>query len=45
VIQTITDLDGKPLQGQSHGLKDKTVVHLFQMAGDKITRFDIEDAE
>src|SRR6478609_1894340 len=29
VIQTITDLDGKPLQGQSHGLKDKTVVHLF----------------
>ncbi|MFK0331335.1 nuclear transport factor 2 family protein [Rhizobium sp. NPDC090275] len=45
VVQTITDLDGKPLQGQSHGLRDKTVVHLFQMAGDKIARFDIEDAE
>ncbi len=42
VIQTISDLDGKPL-AQSHGLKDKTVIHVFSMEGGKITRFDIQD--
>lgn len=44
VIQTINDLDGRPLQ-QSHGLKDKMVIHVFRMAGGKVTRFDIRDAE
>lgn len=43
VIQTIRDLDGRPLAGQSHGLKDKTVVHLFQIRDGRITRFDIEE--
>jgi ketosteroid isomerase-like protein len=43
VIQTIHDLNGQPLQGQSHGLKDKTVVHVFHIEGGKITRFDVED--
>ncbi len=43
VIQTIRDLDGRPLAGQSHGLKDKTVFHVFQICDGRITRFDIED--
>lgn len=41
VIQTVRDLEGKPLQGQTHGLKDKTVEHVFQMQGGKVARFDI----
>ncbi|OAV56000.1 ketosteroid isomerase [Rhizobium sp. WYCCWR10014] len=44
VIQSVFDLDGRPLEGQSHGLKDKTVTHIFRMEGDKIDRFDIRDA-
>ncbi|MBY3106289.1 nuclear transport factor 2 family protein [Rhizobium laguerreae] len=43
VIQSVFDLDGRPLEGQSHGLKDKTVTHIFRMEGDKIARFDIRD--
>jgi ketosteroid isomerase-like protein len=45
VIQTVFGLDGEPLGEQGHGLKDKTVVHLFHMNGGKIIRFDIADAE
>ena len=41
VIQTIFDLNGQPLTGQTHGLRDKTVMHIFQLDGDKIKRFDI----
>ncbi|MDV4182941.1 nuclear transport factor 2 family protein [Rhizobium brockwellii] len=44
VIQSVFDLDGRPLEGQAHGLKDKTVMHIFRMEGDKIVRFDIRDA-
>lgn len=44
VIQTIRDLDGNPLQGQDHGLKDKTVGHVFRLRGGKVVRFDIQDA-
>ncbi len=44
VRQTIRDLDGKPLQGQSHGLKDKTVEHVFRLRDGKVARFDIQDA-
>jgi ketosteroid isomerase-like protein len=44
VIQSVFDLNGQPLEGQTHGLKDKTVTHVFQMEGDKIARFDIQDA-
>ncbi|MGO4137990.1 nuclear transport factor 2 family protein [Rhizobium brockwellii] len=43
VIQSVFDLDGRPLERQSHGLKDKTVTHIFRMQGDKIVRFDIRD--
>ncbi|MBY5417471.1 nuclear transport factor 2 family protein [Rhizobium leguminosarum] len=44
VIQSVFGLDGRPLEGQTHGLKDKTVTHIFRMEGDKIVRFDIRDA-
>ncbi len=44
VIQSVFDLNGQPLEGQTHGLKDKTVTHIFRMEGDTIVRFDIQDA-
>jgi ketosteroid isomerase-like protein len=44
VRQTVRDLEGKPLQGQTHGLKDKTVGHIFRFQDGKVTRFDIQDA-
>lgn len=43
VIQTVRDLDGRPLEGQTHGLKDKTVRHVFYLQGGKVVRFDIRD--
>ena len=44
VRQSVRDLAGEPLQGQSHGLKDKVVEHIFHLRDGKITRFDIRDA-
>jgi ketosteroid isomerase-like protein len=43
VIQSVFDLDGQPLTGQTHGLTDKTVTHIFQIDSDKVIRFDIQD--
>lgn len=43
VRQTILDLDGKPLEGQTHGLTDKTVQHVFRFHDGKVARFDIRD--
>ncbi|MDE1992764.1 MAG: nuclear transport factor 2 family protein [Rhizobiaceae bacterium] len=43
VIQKIYDLNGRPLEDQSQGLKDKTVFHIFQTKDGKIARFDISD--
>jgi hypothetical protein len=43
VRQTVRDLEGKPPHGQTHGLKDKTVGHVFRFRTGKITRFDIRD--
>ncbi|QDE39567.1 nuclear transport factor 2 family protein [Luteibacter pinisoli] len=43
VHQSIRDLDGNPLQGQTHGLKDKTVGHVFHLRAGKVARFDIQD--
>lgn len=43
VIQSVSDLDGRPLEGQTHGLKDKTVMHIFRVENGKIARFDIRD--
>ncbi|MBW8859994.1 MAG: nuclear transport factor 2 family protein [Caulobacter sp.] len=44
VRQTIRDLDGKPLQGQTHGLEDKTVEHVFRLRDGKVARFDVQEA-
>lgn len=44
VIQSVFDLDGQPLSDQTHGLKDKTVMHIFRIENGKIARFDINDA-
>jgi ketosteroid isomerase-like protein len=44
VRQTIRDLEGKPLTGQTHGLEDKTVGHVFHFREGKVVRFDIQDA-
>ena len=44
VRQTICDLEGKPLQGQTLGLKDKMVGHVFRLRNGKVARFDIQDA-
>ena len=43
VRQTVRDLEGKLLTGQTHGLKDKTVGHVFRLRNGKVARFDIED--
>jgi ketosteroid isomerase-like protein len=43
VRQTILGLDGNPLQGQAHGLKDKTVKHVFRFRDRKVARFDIAE--
>jgi phosphoribosylformylglycinamidine (FGAM) synthase PurS component len=44
VRQSVRDLEGKPLQGQTHGLKDKMVGHVFRLREGKVARFDIQDA-
>ena len=44
VRQTVRDLEGKPLEGQTHGLKDKTVEHVFRLREGRVARFDIQDA-
>jgi ketosteroid isomerase-like protein len=43
VRQSVFDLEGKPLQGQTHGLKDKLVRHVFRLREGKVARFDIQD--
>ena len=44
VRQSVRDLDGNPLQGQTHGLTDKTVHHVFHFRAGKVARFDIRDS-
>ena len=44
VRQSVRDLEGRPVQGQAHGLEDKMVTHLFRFRDGKVARFDIEDA-
>ena len=44
VLQSVRDLQGRPLQDQTHGLRDKTVGHIFYLQEGKVTRFDIRDA-
>jgi ketosteroid isomerase-like protein len=44
VRQSVRDLEGRPLQDQTHGLRDKTVGHVFYLQEGRVTRFDIQDA-
>ena len=44
VRQSVRDLEGNPLTEQTHGLRDKTVGHVFRLHEGKVARFDIEDA-
>jgi hypothetical protein len=44
VRQSVRDLEGKPLEGQTHGLKDKAVGHVFRLREGKVARFDIKEA-
>jgi hypothetical protein len=44
VSQSVRDLQGRPLQDQTHGLRDKTVGHVFYLQEGKVVRFDIQDA-
>ena len=44
VRQSVRDLEGKPLQAQTHGLRDKTVGHVFPLRDGKVARFGIQDA-
>ncbi len=44
VQQSVLDLDGKPLQDQAHGLRDKQVIHIFRLQDGKVTHFDIAEA-
>jgi SnoaL-like domain len=44
VHQSVRDLLGRPLQDQTHGLRDKTVGHIFWFKEGRVTRFDIRDA-
>ncbi|WP_428485055.1 nuclear transport factor 2 family protein [Rhodopila sp.] len=43
VRQSVRDLQGRPLQDQTHGLRDKTVGHVFHLRNSKVTRFDIRE--
>ena len=44
VQQSVRDLEGRPLQDQTHGLQDKVVGHVFRFREGKVTRFDIQEA-
>jgi ketosteroid isomerase-like protein len=45
VHQSVRDLQGRPLQDQTHGLKDKTVGHVFSLQNGKVARFDIREVQ
>ena len=43
VRQSVRDLEGRQPRDQTHGLRDKTVGHVFHLRDGKVTRFDIRD--
>jgi len=45
VLQSVRDLEGRPLRDQAHGLQDRTVKHVFRFRDGKVVRFDIQDAD
>lgn len=44
VQQDVSDLEGRLLQDQAHGLRNKVVGHVFRFHQGKVTRFDIQGA-
>ena len=44
VQQSVRDLEGRPVQEQAHGLREKRVGHVFRFRQGKVTRFDIQGA-
>ena len=44
VRQSVRDLEGRPLERQTHGLKDKTVDTFSASERARVARFDIQDA-
>lgn len=44
VRQAVFDLDGQPLGEPAHGLRDKTVAHVFRLRDGVVVRFDVRDA-
>ena len=45
VQQSVRDLQGRPLQEQTHDLRDKLVRHAFTFSEGKVTHFDIQDGD
>lgn len=43
VQQSVRDLEGRPLQDQTHDLRDKLVRHVFRFEEGKVVRFDIQN--
>ena len=43
VQQSVRDLEGKSIQEQTHGLRDKMLRHVFRFRDGKVNRFDIQD--
>jgi hypothetical protein len=43
VRQSVRALQGRPLQDQTHGLKDKTAGHVFYLQNGKVARFEIQE--
>ncbi len=43
VEQSVHDLQGRTLQDQTHGLRDRMVGHVFRLRDGKVTRFDIRE--
>ena len=44
VQQSVRDLEGRPVQEQAHGLRERVVGHVFRFQEGKVTRFDIHGA-
>jgi hypothetical protein len=44
VQQSIRDAQGRRLEGQTHRLTDKTLIHIFRLHAGQVTRFEILDA-
>ena len=44
VQQSVRDLEGRPVQEQAHGLRERVVGHVFRFQQGKVTRFDIQGA-